>query len=64
MQRRDAVLRALRDHPITQRLTCVLIGVDPMTVWREHPPDNPEICLKMNRIAEKLRRFGYPPFRG
>ena len=27
---------------------------------REHPPDNPEIRLEMNKIAEKRRRFGYP----
>jgi putative transposase len=59
MQRRDAVLRAMKDHPISQRRACVLIGVDPKTVRREHPPDNPEIRLEMNKIAEKRRRFGY-----
>ena len=26
---------------------------------RERPPDNPEIRLEMNKIAEKRRRFGY-----
>ena len=60
MQRRDAVLRAMKGHPISQRRACVLIGVDPKTVRREHPPDNPEIRLEMNKIAEKRRRFGYP----
>ena len=35
------------------------MGVDPKTVRREHPPDNPEIRLEMNKIAEKRRRFGY-----
>jgi putative transposase len=59
MQRRDAVLRAMRDHPISQRRVCVLIGVDPKTVRREMPPDNPETRLEMNKIAEKRRRFGY-----
>ena len=59
MQRRDAVLRAMKDHPISQRRACVLIGVDPKTVRREHPPDNPEIRVEMNKIAEKRRRFGY-----
>jgi putative transposase len=59
MQRRDAVLRALRDHPISQRRACVLIGVDPKTVRRDRPPDNPEIRKEMNAIAEKRRRFGY-----
>jgi putative transposase len=60
MQRRDAVLRAMRDHPISQRRACVLIGVDPKTVRRKKPPDNPDIRLEMNKIAEKRRRFGYP----
>lgn len=59
MQRRDAVLRAMKGHPISQRRACVLIGVDPKTVRRERPPDNPEIRLEMNKIAEKRRRFGY-----
>jgi hypothetical protein len=59
MQRRDAGLRALRDHPISQRRVCVLIGVDPKTVRRNRPPDNPEIRKEMNAIAEKRRRFGY-----
>lgn len=59
MQRRDAVLRALRDHPISQRRACVLIGVDPKTVRRKRPPDNPEIREEMHKIAEQRRRFGY-----
>ena len=53
------MLRAMKGHPISQRRACVLIGVDPKTVRREHPPDNPEIRLEMNKIAEKRRRFGY-----
>ena len=59
VQRRDAVLRAIKGHPISQRRACVLIGVDPKTVWREHPPDNPDICLEINKIAKKRHRFGY-----
>lgn len=59
MQRRDAVLRAMKNHPIPQRRACVPIGVDPRTVRREPPPDHPEIRLDMNKIAEKRRRFGY-----
>jgi hypothetical protein len=57
MQRRDAVLRAMRDHPISQRRACVLIGVDPKTVRRERPPDHPDIRKEMRKIAEKRRRF-------
>ena len=48
-----------RRRAISQRRACVLIGVDPKTVRREHPPDNPDIRLEMNKIAEKRRRFGY-----
>ena len=49
----------MRGHPISQRQACVLIGVDPKTVRRERPPDNPEIRDEMQKIAEKRRRFGY-----
>jgi putative transposase len=59
MQRRAAVLWAMRDHPISQRRVCVLVGVDPKTVRRNRPPDNPDIRLEMHKIAEKRRRFGY-----
>ena len=59
MQRRDAALQAMKDHPISQRRACVLIGVDPKTVRRDRPPDNPEIREEMHKIAEKRRRFGY-----
>ena len=49
----------MKDQLISQRRACVLIGVDPKTVRREHRPDNPEIRVEMNKIAEKRRRFGY-----
>jgi putative transposase len=47
------------DHGISQRRACKLIGVDPKTVRRERPPDNPEIRKEMKKIARKRRRFGY-----
>lgn len=59
MARRDAALRAMRDHDISQRRACALVGVDPKTVRRERPPDNPEIRKEMGQIAEVRRRFGY-----
>ena len=57
MQRRDAVLRAMKDHPVSQRRACALIGVDPKTVRRDRSPDNADIREEMNKIAEKRRRF-------
>lgn len=59
MQRREAALRALRDHEISQRRICLLVGVDPKTVRRERQPDAPEIRAAMHRIAGERRRFGY-----
>jgi putative transposase len=53
------VITAMRDHKISQRRVCDLVGVDPKTVRRERPPDHAEIRKKMHEIAGKRRRFGY-----
>jgi len=49
----------MRDYQVSQRLACVLIGVDPKTVRRERPPDHAEIREEMREIAGLRRRFGY-----
>jgi putative transposase len=49
----------MRDHDISQRRACRLVCVDPKTVRRERPPDNPKIRKEMKKIANKRRRFGY-----
>ena len=49
----------MRDHDISQRRACQLVGVDPKTVRRERPPDNPQIRKEMKEIAGKRRRLGY-----
>ena len=49
----------MRDHDISQRRACQLVGVDPKTVRRTRPPDCPEIRKEMKEIAGKRRRFGY-----
>jgi putative transposase len=59
MERREAALRTMRDHDISQRRACRLVGVDPKTVRRERLPDHPEIREEMKEIAGIRRRFGY-----
>jgi putative transposase len=49
----------MRDHDISQRRACRLVGVDPKTVRRDRPPDSAEIRKEMQEIAGKRRRFGY-----
>ena len=49
----------MRDHDISQRRACDLVGVDPKTVRRERPPDHADIRKEMNEIAGTRRRFGY-----
>jgi putative transposase len=57
--RRAAARKAMRDHDISQRRACRLVGVDPKTVRRDTPPDNPEVRKEMKAIANKRRRIGY-----
>lgn len=58
----DLLTPGLRPDPLSHlhSMCCRAMGVDPKTVRRKRPPDNPEIRLEMNKIAEKRRRFGYP----
>jgi putative transposase len=42
-QRRGEALKAMRDHKISQRRTCGLVGVDPETVRRKRLPDHAQI---------------------
>ena len=57
--RRAAARKAMLDHDISQHRACRLVGVDPKTVRRNKPPDNPEVREEMKAIASKRRRFGY-----
>ena len=49
----------MRDHDISQRRACRLVGVDPKTVRLKRPPDCLEIREEMKEIAGKQRRFSY-----
>ena len=59
MKRRDAALRVMRDHDVSQRRACRLVGVDPKAVRRERPQVSAEIRKEMQEIAGKRRGFGY-----
>ena len=49
----------MRDHDISQRRACRLVGVYPKTVRRDRPPDNPEVREQMKAIGAVRRRFGH-----
>ena len=49
----------MRDHDISQRRACRLVGVYPKTVRRDKPPDNPEVREQMKAVVAVRRRFGY-----
>ncbi len=49
----------MQEHDNSQRRACRLVGVDPKTVERDRPPENPKVREEMNAIASKRRRFGY-----
>ena len=49
----------MRDHDISQRRACRIVGVDPKTVRRDRPPDYADVREAMKEIAGKRRRFGY-----
>jgi putative transposase len=49
----------MRDHDVSQRRACRLVGVEPKTVRRDPPPDKADVRATMREIAGKRRRFGY-----
>ena len=57
--KRDTALKVIEAYEVSQRRACRLVSVDPKTVRRDRPPDNPEIRTRMREIAATRRRFGY-----
>ena len=61
----------MREHDISQRHACRVVGVDPKTVRRDRPPEralraigsstmaSADVREAMREIAGKRRRFGY-----
>ncbi|MEZ5938639.1 MAG: IS3 family transposase [Hyphomonadaceae bacterium] len=58
-RKRDAALKAMARHDISQRRACRRVSVDPKTVRREPEPGNPEIRARMKKVASERRHFGY-----
>jgi putative transposase len=57
--KQDTARRVIETYEVSQRRACRLVSVDPKTVRRDRPPDNPEIRIRMREIAATRRRFGY-----
>lgn len=52
----------MRDHPISQRRTSVLIGVDPKTVRREPPPTTRKSVTRLHGQCQwgRVHQQGHP----
>ena len=49
----------MRDHDISQRRACRFVCVDPKSVRRDKPPDNPVVREQMTAIGAVRRRFDH-----
>ena len=49
----------MRDHDISRRRACRLVGVYLKTVRRDRSLDNPELREEMKAVTAVRRRFGY-----
>jgi putative transposase len=58
-ERREIALRLMTEWGFSQRRACALTLVNPATVRRDPPPDNPEIRQRLRELAGERRRFGY-----
>ena len=57
--RRAAARKSMRDHDISQRRACRLVGVYLKTVRRDRSLDNQELREEMKAVTAVRRRFGY-----
>ena len=62
--RRAAAGKAMRDHHLSQRRACRLVGVDPKTVRRDQPPaEAPShglLCKPLPAMVERLSNLRAP----
>ena len=49
----------MQDHDISHRQACRFVCVDPKSVRRDKPPDNPVVREQMKAIGAVRRRLGH-----
>ena len=58
--KRDAVTHLCKEHEVSQRRACSVLGVDRSSVrYRSVRPDDAELREAMKAVAIERRRFGY-----
>ena len=58
--KREAVAHACREHGVSQRRACEVLGVDRSSVrYRSVRPDDRDLREAMKAVAAERRRFGY-----
>ena len=58
--KRDAVAHLCKDHEVSQRRACAVLGVDRSSVrYRSVRPDDADLRTAMKVVAVERRRFGY-----
>ena len=58
--KRDAVAHLCKEHGVSQRRACSVLGVDRSSVrYRSVRPDDADLRKAMKTVAVERRRFGY-----
>ncbi len=58
--RREAVAHVVRQHEVSERRACLIVGADRSTVrYRSRRPDDANLRLRLRELAAERRRFGY-----
>src|SRR6266852_6417404 len=58
--RREAVIRVMERHGLSQRHACELVGLDRSTLrYRCRRPDDSALRQRLRELAAERRRFGY-----
>ena len=58
--RREAAAHVVRQHEVSERRACLIVGADRSTVrYRSRRPDDASLRLRLRELAAERRRFGY-----